>query len=310
MALQIHITAGSRKGQRLLAGDAPLSFGRDADNALVVDLAQVSRRHGELVPQPDGSWLLVNHSPNGTRLDGKSVTTKPRAITGEMSVRVGDAEIMRVVFQGETSANTPSVSAMPEAKPVSSGKGGIKLWAGIIVGVSSLIILFMILAPIFSDRKDAPESAQATREFVPWTDAQVGTAIESMAGGTYPQDLARYEAALRVAHGAYAPGRPMRKDAWLEAYRAYREAARHNGGEFRDIGDTHDFRAIVGEAEKAVLADYHDACLEYNRRNYRTAGQLFGKMRDYAGGPDPLFGKAFRDHVLKLKSLAETRQKK
>ncbi len=305
MSLQIHITAGSRNGQRLLATSAPLSFGREVDNPLVIDLPQVSRKHGELVPQPDGAWVLVNHSPNGTLLGGKKVTTKPRVITGEMDVQVGGLTIFRVVATpvGTPAEPLPAAPSSGEAK-----KSGIKLWAGIVVGIFSALIVAMIVVDAAKDKQDAPAAAGIASEL--WGDARILTVVQAPPAAFAVPDDALYEANLSRGHALYTTDKPMQKDAWFEAYRAYRATLRCNNLKFKDPGDSHDYQVITAKVAGLMQEDYQEACLELNRQNYKAANPLFAKIRDYAGGADPLFGGEFRDHIQKLKSICATRLKK
>ncbi len=305
MSLQIHITAGSRNGQRLLATSAPLTFGREADNPLVIDLPQVSRKHGELVPQPDGSWVLVNHSPNGTLLNGKKITTKPRPISGEMAVQVGDLTIFRVVA---SASNAPTGAAPAAQASVEAKKSGIKLWAGMVVALFSVLIVAMIVVDSASEKPDAPAAKGFAAEL--WTSPQILAVIQAPPVAFPVPDDALYETNLRQSHALYTTDKPMQEAAWLEAYRTYRAAMRCNNLQFKDPGDSHDYQVIVAEVARLAQRDYQEACLELNRKNYKQANDLFAKMRAYAGGADPLFGGEFRDHLQKLKSIAASRLKK
>ncbi len=62
------ITAGPTAGEIVRINRSPAPFGRDADNALVIDMPTVSRVHGELRLEDD-RWVIANLSANGTVLE-------------------------------------------------------------------------------------------------------------------------------------------------------------------------------------------------------------------------------------------------
>ena len=60
--------------RRVLAiGQAPLSVGRDAENALVLEDGKVSRQHCRLLPERDRLWIEDCRSVNGTLVNGRAV---------------------------------------------------------------------------------------------------------------------------------------------------------------------------------------------------------------------------------------------
>lgn len=307
MPLQIHITAGSRSGQRLMAQSGPVTFGREPDNTLVIDLAEVSRRHGELTPSPDGGWLLINHSPNGIRIGKKTVTTRPAPVTGETSVFVGETEIMRL------SAVAPAKTAEPAgaapAPPVQA-KGGMKLWLGIVCGLSACLIVFMVVQPVFFPKEDGTPAARPEREFSPMTSRALTAMIEADPANQHQPDPVKYDENIRLAKSLYSPTNPMGRQAWLDAYKAYREAMRYNGKELSDPLDKLDYGTICAEVTKIVTTDYDAACSAFNRLDYRAASKKFAEINGYAGLRDPMFGVDFRSHILKLKGLADAKRKK
>lgn len=304
--LQIHLTAGSRKGQRLQAAGQTLAFGREAGNALVIDLPEVSRKHGELVPQADGSWTLVNHSPNGTLVNGKKATTKPVPLAGEVAIRIGEVEILRL-----TAPAAGAAAGAPAADPAAGtgGKGNLKLGLGIVCGLSVCAILFALLAPMFSDAPTTGPAAATPKDAQTWPRAEIHRLIDEASHAAGETDQALHEALRNKAHALYAPGKPMGRAAWFAAYRAWRLAARANKGDFDAPGDRHDYGVIASKVEDFVWEDYQEAVQEYLRRNDKAAALLLGKILDYAGGEDPLFGSKFRDHLLKLKGLAQSKKK-
>jgi hypothetical protein len=69
--------------RRLTLGSETLVIGRSADNAIVFDDPNVSRRHAEIAPAA-GGWVIKDlGSTNGTKVNGT-------IITGERALRDGD----------------------------------------------------------------------------------------------------------------------------------------------------------------------------------------------------------------------------
>ena len=69
--------------RRLTLGAEPLVIGRSADNAIVFDDPNVSRRHAE-ISATGGGWVVKDlGSTNGTKVNGTT-------ITGERALRDGD----------------------------------------------------------------------------------------------------------------------------------------------------------------------------------------------------------------------------
>ncbi len=62
-------------GRRLVVGARGVTLGRSRECDVVVDDANVSRRHAELRPR-GGAWVLIDlGSTNGTRLNGRAIHT-------------------------------------------------------------------------------------------------------------------------------------------------------------------------------------------------------------------------------------------
>jgi len=95
IALQVEFLTGPNAGRKLMLRDACVTFGRSAERTLPIDLPFVSRQHGEFTFDR-GQWLLVNHSNNGTLLNGQPVTHKPRPIKGPSTVTIGEDDVFRV----------------------------------------------------------------------------------------------------------------------------------------------------------------------------------------------------------------------
>lgn len=99
--LLIQLLSGPGAGRRATFTVSPITFGRDADNTLVVIDEFASRRHGEL-RYVDGQWELANLSANGTRLNRKQVTDKPRPIRSGDTIAIGGQPIFTITLEPAT----------------------------------------------------------------------------------------------------------------------------------------------------------------------------------------------------------------
>jgi Protein of unknown function (DUF3662)/FHA domain len=79
-------------GARLVVGSAGATIGRSRECEVVVDDANVSRRHAELRPR-GGAWVLTDlGSTNGTRLDGRRIE-RPEPLEPGDRIEVGASVI-------------------------------------------------------------------------------------------------------------------------------------------------------------------------------------------------------------------------
>src|SRR4051812_23126856 len=99
--------------------DDPVTVGRDPENSLTIEGADVSRRHCRIEADGQGAWRVVDlGSKNGTFLNGKPIVgPSPLHLTDKLTV--GDA-ILTVVPEGDPSlaaiVETPSMP-MPILEP-------------------------------------------------------------------------------------------------------------------------------------------------------------------------------------------------
>lgn len=81
------------RGRRLLVGSDGAVIGRSRDCDVVVDDANVSRRHVEVRPR-GGSWIVVDlGSTNGSRLNGRRLE-RPEVIQPGDEIEVGTSVIV------------------------------------------------------------------------------------------------------------------------------------------------------------------------------------------------------------------------
>lgn len=85
--VEIH---GPNLGRTYSLGSRRATIGRAPDNAVVVDLDSVSRRHCTLRPQRSGFFVIDDGSTNGTFVNERRLTTERALRSGDL-LRVGSA---------------------------------------------------------------------------------------------------------------------------------------------------------------------------------------------------------------------------
>jgi pSer/pThr/pTyr-binding forkhead associated (FHA) protein len=98
-------------GREYTIGDLPITLGRDAGCEVVVPSKDVSRRHCDISPTPDG-YLLIDNSTNGTWVNGERIEGQ-RLLARADIIRVGDHDFR---FYADRAAEPPAGPA-PEAAP-------------------------------------------------------------------------------------------------------------------------------------------------------------------------------------------------
>lgn len=147
--IRIQLLTGPHNGMTR-AYDAPaLTFGRNAENTITIDDAHLSRVHGEIRAE-HGQYFLINHSNNGTTLNGKKIK-KPTALNEGDIVGIGKMQLFAVGISSAPSTAPPPVDPSSETKAINSDEseapkisGKAKLWIGIgsFWGIVLLVLLF------------------------------------------------------------------------------------------------------------------------------------------------------------------------
>ena len=70
--MHLIIVQGPGRGQRIVLGSDPITIGRDPSNDLIVDDTRASRKHAEVFPAGDETWLLRD---GGSRTALSSMTS-------------------------------------------------------------------------------------------------------------------------------------------------------------------------------------------------------------------------------------------
>ena len=295
--LEITINAGSAAGQRIRVNRSPARFGRDPENELVIDLPTVSRVHGEL-RYDNGTWLLVNRSPNGTTLNRRGVGRKPKAVADGDQIVVGDEAVMTVSLRADEGFAAPAASGAAGAdEAASAGEGGgtsarTKLW----LGIAGFWAVIFTLAFIFIDTGE-PEETGGIAEIPMLTDEQIEQAVR----GPLPtqEQIPRYAVQyFNQAESAYQM-RGADSVNLFRAYHAYKTALSYAFGD--DFTDPRDdwggkppeelalAQKRMFELEQELIETlqrlYKDAYGKLQDRRFREAFDAFGRVMEHYAVP-------------------------
>ena len=270
------ITAGPTAGQIVRVNRSPAAFGRDPDNALVIDLPTVSRVHGELRLDEQQQWVIVNHSANGTVLNRRALGRKPRALGDGDQIVIGDQPVLAVGLrdgQGHaiTTHDPHDVGATPDAPAASAMNPRTKLWLGI---VGFWVVVFAA-ALFLSGGEEAASDDEPT--LVLLDQDQIAEAIRA----PLPEHEPSMPTAVKHFNNAAAADQLINADARnaFRAYFGYKSALSYAYGD--DFTDTRD---NWGGKPAAELALGQKRYLELEDRLVREVTRLYedaaGKMRD------------------------------
>lgn len=279
-ALQVHITAGPQAGARLQLSQSPVSFGRSPDNTLVIDLPVVSRQHGELVFE-DGQWVLVNRSANGTRLNRKRITKKPRPIADGASVVIGDEEVFRIYLTEAAAQAVPEATQedqpqQPSQAPGAGLKGRSRLWLFAAIWFGLMIGLFVVLFAFFGD--DGKDNTGPSNRIVLYANAEEVRDILKREPEREGYVASHYESHLANARDAY-DSNP--RDLY-EAYDSYRRAMRVMPEEQDNLigEDLQRYNDVEEELAELIYEQYDRAYRAERAKQFQRAVDILDDLRD------------------------------
>jgi hypothetical protein len=286
--LFIQRLSGPHSGQRLRFADAPVRFGRDDDNEVVLAEPFVSRHHGELrFDDARQRWELVNLSENGTLVNGsllRAVNAKPKALRDGDTVAVGNQPVFTIHLgpaaatqspaDGQDAGETDQAPTAGELAGKPSSKR--KLWIGI--GIYLILMLGVMLFLLTLD-KDA--SQEAGPPPVPELSAeQVRDAILAPLPPVRPPDPARADRLITEAANWYHQV-GSRPDALYLTFDAYRQAlACLNAATLPRGLDQQRFMEVRAQLLARVQEDYHTACSQLASGNAAAAAAGFRQLID------------------------------
>lgn len=265
--IRITIAAGSSAGQQFIFEQERVTFGRAADNDVVIDLDAVSREHGELVFE-NGRWWLHNHSSNPTKLGKRRVKSRPRPITGFQSIDVGGLPLMKVEANPAPSPavdepDTEEEQATPETDAGSRTMGKAKVWGGI----AAFWVVLLALVAVLTTLDTGGETDTGPQRL---TEREIENEIEAPIPSE-PENERRMNALLDEARRYYSLIGSDR-GALFEAYRHYRQAKAHAPDQqLPDPIDDIRYREVVQQLRTAITEKYQRAFRDFESGRYLSA---------------------------------------
>ena len=274
---QLTIINRTGGGSRETFSDPTITFGREAGNMVVVAGTHTSRRHGELRFEDD-RWQLVNLSPNGTEVNGRRVTTKPRPLNDRDVIGVGGEPLFDLRFDAD--AAVPQAAAPDEAPDGQRRMSRrTKLWLGISVYFVLFMGLFAFLNTLKS--KDADNGTTARRLTHRQIEDEIRRPLKPM-----PEDLRQSQAELNQARELF-PRLESAPDAVYKCYLAYKKSLALSGREHFDPGsDQLNYQDVRQRLIAEVTRVYDDAFLKLKDQRFADAVDAFRRLTQVY--PDPL----------------------
>jgi len=145
-----------------------ITVGRHPDNDKVVEVGNndVSRYHLEIIQDDSGNFTLVDHSLNGTSVNGQIVKGREMPLSRTDIVRVGNTTLpWRRYFEETNNANegssTTMVAPKKEKKPKKKINIGRYVWPIIMMIIMMIVMMLarQYIMPLF-DRSGANPSGK------------------------------------------------------------------------------------------------------------------------------------------------------
>lgn len=299
--LTIQILSGPNMGKRQRFTQGPVTFGRDADNGIVLAEPFVSRKHGSLVVIDD-RWALLNLSANGTKVNARLVTAvgkRPRKLRHGDVIAVGNQPVFTVGLEAGSDAPAESdAAAAAPARRRLSARG--KLWAAVGVYVLLMIGLFVFLSTLGGDGPGAgPRPAELSPAEV---EAQIRAPLAPMQPPN-PGAAARY---LDEAREWYFR-RETDRSAAFRALLKYKQAlAAADRVLFEEGLDQQRYLEVQNELVERVERLYRRGVNQTVAGNYQGAVESFDELLAIYGDRD---SELYRS-ALALRAYAAARRKR
>lgn len=276
-ALAVQLLLGRKPQDPVPMSDPPITFGRTADNRVVLTHPNVSRHHGEMAVQ-QGQWVLINCSPHGTKVNKTQVTDQPVVLSDGDVVCVGSVKLFRVQLRSGGAARAGAADHEPdrtEAGQASDGPGGsasrsigadvdaeqarqVKKKKVIYTAIGVYLLLMLAAFVWLGSMGDTPE------ESVPAPEAMSRQAI-SQAIAQLPQ-VHQADARLSQEHLAEANRQyeliGLEPDALYRAHHHYQLALAYSGED-----------RLTGQADRRLL-ELQERLSEQMWSKYRQAFQM------------------------------------
>lgn len=291
--LRIQLLAGAQSGLQTTHTQPRLVFGREPATDIAIDEAHLSRQHGELVCA-EGYWSVVNHSANGTTVNGKKLKgDQPRVLKPGDVVGVGKIKLFAVQYApGSTEEvagfDAPEPEAAADAGNAMSRRG--KLWMALGIYGFLMLVVFIVLMSFGGDDEDGG------REVPPQLrDAVIEGEIE--ASYEMPRDEAKAIQHLERARETYertgASPRAM-YDA-LHHYKLHLAYAKTDT--FDDGGDVLAFNQIKTTLTKQLIEGYRQAYTMVRGNQWLSAEKKLRELQAMYPANDSEFYDNLDEHL-------------
>jgi pSer/pThr/pTyr-binding forkhead associated (FHA) protein len=137
--IQIQILNGPGAGRRVSFTSTPITFGRDPDSTLVVADSIASRKHGEIRQEGEG-WVLVNLSPNGTRVNRRKVTSEPQPLRDGDTIYVEKQALFSIGIEAAEDKDKKPAAPKKLKAPVNK-RARLWLW---LTGYAAAMLLLLV----------------------------------------------------------------------------------------------------------------------------------------------------------------------
>ncbi len=311
--IQIRLLCGAAAGRTRRFEQPELSFGRSADNHVVVQASHASRHHGRLRWTGE-AWVVENASPNGTSVNHRNTGNKPVTLKSGDVISVGNEKLFDVRIEpapdgpaADAAPTPPTEQPQPDAfapppDQAARTRQNFGLWFGIIgclVGV--ILLMFAFVKPLSTgDQSSGPRTAGEL------TTEQIRTEITQPVDA--PRQMREAESHLKQARREYQRSITQPdSDALYQAYRNYKLAYAKSDGELLQEGLTfREFKRCEQELVDRVIELYQTGYNQLGAGQWNQAARTFRRLTEVYRDTQ---SRIFRNVTAQLR-IAQTRARR
>lgn len=268
--IQLLIHDGPKAGQRLFFERGPITFGRAADNAMVLDDGHVSRHHGEILFE-NNQWILTHRGHNLTRVNGKALRNRPHPLVHQDIVSIGEHACFQVILPSApaTADHGGEDERVEPDRPRLTRRGQLWIWIGLLATFWIVVITFLLT--LFPGQHDPV--AHLSRLHA----GQIRRIIGEVPSPKPPFE-ARAQEYLEKARSLH-DRLDARPDKLFDTYQAYREAMAHLPRQRLVEGrDMLQYEGIRRQLVEEIIHDYNDAYGKLKSHQYEEAYKAFEQL--------------------------------
>ena len=186
----LEFAAGPRAGEQIPLGHDPVVIGRSQEADVTLDDQAASRKHAEIAFR-DGAHVVVDHSSNGTYVNGALASDKP--LQPGDQILIGETTLKYVAVEPEPQPPSPEPQAPPEPQadeqqPKPDEPAKPRVGSPVMLGLVVLIAALIAAAPKLLTSKakpakpaaNAPASKATTQTAAPVTTMSPQDAIKAI----------------------------------------------------------------------------------------------------------------------------------